>query len=754
VARWRVWAGTGVAVALLGACDAARPSTQSPEEARCRDASEALRWETAAAECSKAVERAGRSDEVIVLAARALQRLRRPEALAMAERGFGTSIDATARQIAGSLYLERNRPGEAELLLTQAAIAHRMAGDHAQLVGDLQSLAGCLARQRRLTEALDATHQALLEAQRAGDPRLVGVAHRARARVLGIVGDSRAARGAYIDASSELQRWPQDLAYVLLGHGLHLLEIEDPATAVKLLTDALDVAVRNGVVPVVTAANLNLAQAERALGHAEAAQRHLDALPESLHGESEVSYVRGMLAANRGDAEAADRLLATAATEAPDEDFAWRIEYERAVLAERAGDLARAEQRYAEAIDIVERIRSRSALEMRPWILMSRRDPYEALFAMLASQDRNHDALVIAEKLHARTWLDALVETADPRARPQLNSAGTAARPLSTDELSAATRDREVLIFVRARREWWRIHVDGARVELAKLPADTEQLVAAWDNPDEAALAERLGALLLPDDLAASDRPLYIVAPDRLATLPFAALRRSHRYLIDERPVVRLPGLAALRCKPATFDGSVRAALFADSLADRPLHHARAEVVHARFVTGGRALVGADATVAAVERAGRAPLLHLSVHAVVDATGGALELADGRLTAADIISRGIAPRVAVLAGCATGASDDAEGWGALPSALLAAGTRTVVATLRPVQDAHAAKVMTAFYELRGHQHPAIALAAAKRKLAHAPGNPAPPHMWAWFAVWGAAEPSDCDDHGASAHTDQ
>jgi len=276
------------------------------------------------------------------------------------------------------------------------------------------------------------------------------------------------------------------------------------------------------------------------------------------------------------------------------------------------------------------------------------------------------------------------------------------------------------------------------------VPGDAEQLLAAWD-PDEAALAERLGALLLPAGLSASARPLYIVANDHLATLPFAALRRAGRYLIDDRPVVRLPGLAALRCKSGQASAAGPAALFADSLADRPLPYARAEVVHARFITGGRALVGGDVSVAAVVDARRAPLWHLSVHAVVDKTGGALELADGKLTGAEIVEHGIAPRVAVLAGCATGASEDAEGWGALPSALLTGGTRTVVATLRPVQDADAARLMAAFYALRGDLHPATALAAAQRAQAHRQGSAAPPHMWAWFAAWGAAEPTDCDD---------
>jgi CHAT domain-containing protein len=132
-------------------------------------------------------------------------------------------------------------------------------------------------------------------------------------------------------------------------------------------------------------------------------------------------------------------------------------------------------------------------------------------------------------------------------------------------------------------------------------------------------------------------------------------------------------------------------------------------------------------------------LLHAAVHADLGGRGGALELFDGRLTAADIIARGIAPEVAVLTGCSTGVSNDAEGWNALSSALLAAGTKTVVATLRPVVDREAAAVIRAFYDADGDDHPAVALARAQRARA----RHVAPHSWAWFAVWGHAEPREC-----------
>jgi CHAT domain-containing protein len=99
----------------------------------------------------------------------------------------------------------------------------------------------------------------------------------------------------------------------------------------------------------------------------------------------------------------------------------------------------------------------------------------------------------------------------------------------------------------------------------------------------------------------------------------------------------------------------------------------------------------------------------------------------------------------VLAGCRTGRSRDGEGWGALPSAFLVVGTRTIVATLRPVADADAAALMNIFYDKQGAQHPGSALREAQRTLART----AQPHAWAWFAAWGHAEPSECDQPSAS-----
>jgi tetratricopeptide (TPR) repeat protein len=731
-------------------------TSASVDETRCRDAYAAEHWEQAAADCTRAAAQPDRP-ELIVLAARALVQAKHDpdEVLAVVERGFGTSVDAAAWQIAGMQRIRRGEHAEGQRQLGKALSLHRAAGDHRESARDAHSLAGSFLQERRLNEAIDAASTCLREAQIAGDQRFQGFAYRAQAEAFTAIGDANAARDALVQAASSLLEWPQDHPWVLLSHGKLVLELGDTSTAADLLSRALDAAEQVHLTPVVDAAHLNLARAEHALRHLDAAQRHVDALTAKTRASPVAGYVAGLIAADRGDAAAAEALLANAAAHATDDDNAADIAYQQGALATGTGDLKAARTFYRKSVGIVEDIRQRTGIpELRTWMLARRREPYEALFALLASQNLGSEslrseALEVAELLHARTWLDVVVTATAPRSRTSLRGIATA-KPLLADEILAAVGNREVLIYVSARGALWRVHVDGENapgqqiIEIARLPDDVGSLLASWrDQPDDLGIAEKLGRRLVPARLVASGRPLYLVAPDRLADVPFAALRPSQRPLAADRPLVRLPGIAALVCRPhpPARDTPV---LLADAHDNLPC--ARDEVAHAANIVHGQTYLGAKATIANAASAHGARLFHAAVHALVGVGGGALDLADGRLTTDEIIARRIQPYVAVLAGCKTGVSNDDEGWGALPSAFLVAGTQTVVATLRPVDDRDAASVMKAFYEAGGAEHPVTALAEAQRKLAN---NHVAPHSWAWFAAWGHAEPDECGPAAAA-----
>ncbi|HVV84709.1 MAG TPA: CHAT domain-containing protein, partial [Kofleriaceae bacterium] len=140
-------------------------------------------------------------------------------------------------------------------------------------------------------------------------------------------------------------------------------------------------------------------------------------------------------------------------------------------------------------------------------------------------------------------------------------------------------------------------------------------------------------------------------------------------------------------------------------------------------------------TRAAVLEARDAARLHVAVHGAVTTAGGALALADGPLTAAEILAERVAPREVVLTGCSTGGGRDPEAWDGFPSAFLAAGSRAVVATVRTVGDEDAAELTARYYALPDGTDAIDRLAAAQRALIAA-GRPV--DAWASFAVWGVA----------------
>jgi CHAT domain-containing protein len=300
--------------------------------------------------------------------------------------------------------------------------------------------------------------------------------------------------------------------------------------------------------------------------------------------------------------------------------------------------------------------------------------------------------------------------------------------------------DREALVFLAIGSEIWRAHIVRGRVGFERLPADAVDVAYRFRlHPGDRAAGERASTVLLPADLAVSRSPLYVIASGALAEVPFAALHSRGRYLIEDRPVARLPGLVALRCAASAWDP--RAVVIGDSRGDLP--EAAREVQRIAASNGAVPRVGAAASRSALAPAHGARLLHVAAHGITTSSGHAIALADGNLTAADVLESDLDPEVVVLAGCATAASDDAESWDGFPSAFLAAGSRYVVATLRSVEDAAAARVTSAYYAQPASMSPIERLAAAQRTLV----DVLPVEAWASFAAWGS---DACDNPSSSS----
>jgi CHAT domain-containing protein len=154
------------------------------------------------------------------------------------------------------------------------------------------------------------------------------------------------------------------------------------------------------------------------------------------------------------------------------------------------------------------------------------------------------------------------------------------------------------------------------------------------------------------------------------------------------------------------------------------LRHVRAEVNEvAALLPGSTVLTGRDATVEATLAAlDGATLAHVACHGSFRADSplfSSLELADGPLTALDIQGLRRAPDVLVLSACDVALSERHPGDEllGLSAALLASGTRTIIASVVPVPDAAARRLMLAFHRrLAAGASPASALAEAQAGL--------------------------------------
>jgi CHAT domain-containing protein len=209
-------------------------------------------------------------------------------------------------------------------------------------------------------------------------------------------------------------------------------------------------------------------------------------------------------------------------------------------------------------------------------------------------------------------------------------------------------------------------------------------------------------------------------------------VRVDGKYLVERQPLALIPTLAAAaRGSAETWSAPV---VLGDPSSD--LTGARAEAVMVAARIGARALLGPEATREALIAARRARVLHVASHLLVDPTGPLLRLADADLGTADLLALRLSPRLAVLAGCGSAAGADGDPWQSAASALLAAGTRGVVATTRSVADAAAEALILDFYDAGGFSRPAEALAVAQRR-AIARGEPAA--AWAAFVYLGPAD---------------
>jgi hypothetical protein len=246
------------------------------------------------------------------------------------------------------------------------------------------------------------------------------------------------------------------------------------------------------------------------------------------------------------------------------------------------------------------------------------------------------------------------------------------------------------------------------RLARGRLSAAQRAAAEANANAGAAMLERALVAPLLP---AVGDAPLVLVPTGLLHVVPWSALPA-----LRGRSIVVAPSLTQwLGLRQRARRG--RTVL----VAGPRLRHAAAEVRDvAELLPAATVLRGREATVeATLDALDGASLAHVACHGRFRDDSplfSSLELADGPLTALDLQGLRRAPDTLVLSACDVALSERHAGDEllGLSATLLAIGTRTIVASVVPVSDRAARRVLLEFHRgLLAGASPAAALARAQ-----------------------------------------
>lgn len=661
--------------------------------------------------------------------------LRRQGELARAETLarslLATSAQADACFVLAKVASAQERFEDAEAWVRLALALHREERRWHELVRDLHAAAEVAVRREDFAGALELTHECRELAARERERTIEGYCRVAAAHVLAILGYLAGAERELADATP-LMTAPAERYWVQLELGNLHRERGELALAIVAFERALALAGNRSFVSGVLSAHLNLAEAWIQRRNGAQARVHLD-IAHLIDGEGVMEVERRALVAElalvSGEPEVAlaeaTAVLADAHELARDEQMELQTLVAKAALA--SGRLEQAEQAARGAVEAVELVRRRQPLaRLRSWAMEQRRAPYDLLFLSLARRGEVEQALAVFDRWRA-AMSDPLAAGTEAgiEGLPELAKKASELRDL--EELKSAPRaivpqaplraSDTVWAFVVAAGELWRVQVAGGKtsaVMLGRLETFEPAIAAFRTRPSDAAAAE-LGSLLLPPDAARASGPVRVVLDTPLALVPVAYLTAEGAPLIARRPVVHAMRPLDGRCAPRRTPRSVR--VLADAAGDLP--GARAEAVQLQQRLGAALSRGAAATRAALFFANHDKLLHLAVHAEVDDTGGALLLHDARVSGLEISRRGDAPAKVVLAAC--GSAVARGGTQSLAMAYLAAGAEQVIASLRPISDAGAARLAHELYATVPEDL-VERLATAQRAFLHDPGE--------------------------------
>jgi tetratricopeptide (TPR) repeat protein len=344
------------------------------------------------------------------------------------------------------------------------------------------------------------------------------------------------------------------------------------------------------------------------------------------------------------------------------------------------------------------------------------------------------------------------------------------------DDLLIATLDRKGGGIVLSVGAW-----PNVRSDLRLLQLNFDSVAAAVGRGDLGAapadsyrqreqrargILQRLWRHLLAPigDAVARATRLTILPYGPLHALPFHALHDGEHYLVQKTAAVSIAPSASVltaligraRRQRASADSAsppFPSVIVGTTLGGR-LPHVAEEVRAVTQHVGGDLLVDEQATRAAVlARIEQAPLIHLATHGArhaSDALFSFVELADGRLSTADILGLRLTCRLVTLSACETGqghlgGGDDLAG---LRWTLLYAGASALILSLWQVEDRATAALMDTLYAGLVSRRPLakdVALQRAQRAVLNFAGDASTPatshpYFWAAFNLIGDPRP--------------
>ncbi len=648
------------------------------------------------------------------------------EATTLAKELLSTSARGDALYTLGKIAAREGRTEIAERSFRLADAQHRDQQRWGAAAADLLAAAQ-LARD--FVDQLVDLDQAVRDARRAGAPTTEAFGHLAAAVVLSQLGARESALAELASADSLLVK-PIDRLALSIDRGNVHQNLGDHTLAVAAFEQAVAAAEAVTNTRRALSARLNLAYSLTELGRTAEAASQLKAARSLDPGDDNILMrlpLEAQLAARNGDprgaAKLVERAIAESDADAPDDLL--ELEVQRAEIALQLGDLVGAEVWARRAIARIETLRSpHPPVELRSWMIVDRRIPYEILFASLAGRGDATRALAVFDRYHGVDVLAALAHgdasagagagaggmraSAPGVAFPvtelgRLLSAleGSALATPGSDEALRAARSEALLVLVVARGALWRITAEHGRLQVARIGALSslrDELDRFRAAPGDPVVAAALGTQLLPAGLVRpTDRILHVVLDSSLAWLPVGALRVGGRRLSEARPIVRAARPSVLRCAPR--ESEPRSVIRVDA---------------ARATRGS--LFGMP----------RATRLHLAAPIDTDALGNGVVVRDGRVRGLEIAGRGeVAGQVVIEA-----AGGDAAGTSSLAMAFVAAGADQVIATVRPVSTATIARLAERLAGAPNHD--------LARALARIQSAPDAPEDWLAFAAFGRA----------------